>query len=47
MVPKVRSALRTLGPGSRAERAVIADGRTLRALHGALHEGAGTGFRIG
>ena len=47
MVPKVRSALRTLGPGSRAERAVIADGRTMRALHGALHEGAGTGFRLG
>jgi acetylglutamate kinase len=47
MVPKVRSALRTLGPGSHAERAVIADGRTLRALHGALHEGAGTGFRMG
>jgi acetylglutamate kinase len=47
MVPKVRSALRMLGPGSHAERAVIADGRTLRALHGALHEGAGTGFRIG
>lgn len=47
MVPKVRSALRALGPGSRAERAVIADGRTMSALHGALHEGRGTGFRIG
>lgn len=47
MVPKVRSALRALGPGSRAERAVIADGRTMAALHGALHEGSGTGFRIG
>jgi acetylglutamate kinase len=47
MVPKVRSALRALGPGSRAERAVIADGRTKAALHGALHEGGGTGFRIG
>ena len=46
MVPKVRSALRALGPGSRAERAVIADGRLNGALHGALHEGRGTGFRM-
>ena len=45
MVPKVGSALRALGPGSRAERSVIADGRTQRALHRALREGAGTGFR--
>jgi acetylglutamate kinase len=47
MVPKVRSALRALGPGSQAQRAVIADGRRMSALHGALHEGSGTGFRIG
>ena len=45
MVPKVSSALRAIGPGSHAERSVIADGRTQRALHRALHEGAGTGFR--
>jgi acetylglutamate kinase len=47
MVPKVHSALRALAPGSRAERSVIADGRARRALHRALHEGAGTGFRVG
>lgn len=46
MVPKVGSALRALATGSLAERAVIADGRTERALHRALHEGAGTGFRL-
>jgi acetylglutamate kinase len=53
MVPKVRSALRALGPSTetgvavhRARRAVIADGRVAGALHRALHEGAGTGFRI-
>lgn len=46
MVPKVRSALRALGPGSRAERAIIADGRTSAALHRALHEDSGTGFRL-
>ena len=46
MVPKVGSALRALGAGSRAERAVIADGRSQQALHRALHEGAGTGFRL-
>jgi len=46
MVPKVSSALRALGPGSRADRSVIADGRTQRALHRALHEGAGTGFGV-
>jgi acetylglutamate kinase len=46
MVPKVHSALRALAPGSRAERSVIADGRARRALHRALHEGAGTGFRV-
>ena len=46
MVPKVSSALRALAPGSRAERSVIADGRAERALHRALHEGAGTGFRL-
>ncbi len=45
MVPKVHAALRAIGPGSLAERAVIADGRTGAALHRALHEGAGTGFR--
>jgi acetylglutamate kinase len=45
MVPKVSSALRAIGPGSSAERSVIADGRAARALHRALHEGAGTGFR--
>ncbi len=45
MVPKVSSALRAIGPGSRAERSVIADGRTADALRRALHEGAGTGFR--
>ena len=44
MVPKVSSALRAIGPGSRAERSVIADGRTANALRRALHEGAGTGF---
>ena len=46
MVPKVSSALRAIGPGSHAERSVIADGRVERALHRALHEGAGTGFRV-
>ena len=46
MVPKVGSALRALGDVSLAERSVIADGRALRALHRALHEGAGTGFRL-
>ena len=46
MVPKVRSALRALGPGSHAERAIIADGRTMAALRRALHEGSGTGFQI-
>jgi acetylglutamate kinase len=46
MVPKVRSALRALGPGSRARRAVIADGRAVGAIGGALHEGAGTGFHV-
>ncbi len=46
MVPKVRSALRAIGPGSRAERAVIAEGRGVAALHRALHEGSGTGFHI-
>jgi acetylglutamate kinase len=46
MVPKVRSALRALAPGSRAERAVIADGRAVGALERALVGGAGTGFRI-
>ncbi len=46
MVPKVSSALRALAPGSAAERAVIADGRAERALQRALHEGAGTGFRL-
>jgi acetylglutamate kinase len=46
MVPKVSSALRALAPGSRAERAIIADGRVHGALHRALHEGAGTGFRV-
>jgi len=45
MVPKVASALRALAPGSRAERAVIADGRTEGALRRALHEQAGTAFR--
>ena len=47
MVPKVSSALRALGEGSEAERSVIADGRTERALHRALHEGAGTRFDRG
>jgi acetylglutamate kinase len=46
MVPKVGSALRALGHGSLAERSVIADGRTRQALHRALHEGAGTAFRL-
>lgn len=45
MVPKVASALRAVASGSRAERAVIADGRFGGALHRALHEAAGTGFR--
>jgi len=45
MVPKVHSALRAIGPGSHAERAVISEGRTANALRRALHEGAGTGFR--
>jgi acetylglutamate kinase len=47
MLPKVGSALRAIGPGSHAARAVIADGRHQRALHRALHERAGTGFRRG
>lgn len=46
MVPKVSSALQALGDGSLAERSIIADGRRARALHRALHEGAGTGFRL-
>jgi acetylglutamate kinase len=46
MVPKVHSALRAIGPGSHATRSVIADGRTQRALHRALHEGGGTGFAL-
>lgn len=46
MVPKVHSALRALGPGSRAERAVIADGRAVGAIRRALHDDAGTGFRL-
>ena len=46
MVPKVGSALRALDAGSLAERSVIADGRSQQALHRALHEGAGTGFRL-
>jgi acetylglutamate kinase len=46
MVPKVRSALRALAPGSRATRAVIADGRHAAALQRALHEGAGTRFQV-
>jgi acetylglutamate kinase len=45
MVPKVHSALRAIGPGSHAERAVISEGRTADALHRALHEGAGTTIR--
>lgn len=45
MVPKVHSALRAIEPGSMADRSVIAEGRTSRALQRALHEGAGTGFR--
>jgi acetylglutamate kinase len=57
MVPKVRSALRALAsaaPGAGAagtaaragaRRSVIADGRSVGAIHRALHEGAGTGFR--
>jgi acetylglutamate kinase len=44
MVPKVRSALRALGPGSRVERAIVADGRAAHALQRAL-EGSGTAFR--
>jgi acetylglutamate kinase len=46
MVPKVRSAWRALQPGSRAWRAVIADGRTRGALRAALHERAGTQLRV-
>jgi acetylglutamate kinase len=46
MVPKVSSALRAIGPGSLAQRSVIADGRTEHALRRALHEGAGTGFSL-
>ena len=46
MVPKVRSALRALAPLSGARRVVIAEGRATRAIHRALHEGAGTGFRL-
>jgi acetylglutamate kinase len=46
MVPKVRSALRALAPGSRAERAVIADGRAVGAVQRALDDGDGTGFRV-
>jgi acetylglutamate kinase len=47
MVPKVRSALRALGPGSRAERSVIADGRGQAALGRALRAEVGTTFRVG
>ncbi len=46
MVPKVGSALRALDAGSLAQRSVIADGRSSGALRRALHEGAGTGFRL-
>ena len=46
MVPKVGSALRALGAESLASRSIIADGRAERALHRALHGGAGTGFRL-
>jgi acetylglutamate kinase len=46
MLPKVHAALRALAPGSRAERAVIADGRQPGALRGALLEGRGTGLRV-
>jgi acetylglutamate kinase len=45
MVPKVSSALRALGPGSHATRAVIADGRGTDALQRALDGGAGTDVR--
>lgn len=45
MVPKVRSALRALQPGSAASRAIVADGRAPDALRRALDEGAGTSFR--
>jgi acetylglutamate kinase len=44
MVPKVRAALRALGPGSRASRAIVADGRSRDSLQRAL---AGAGTRIG
>jgi acetylglutamate kinase len=44
MIPKVRSALRALGPGSEATRAIVADGRAPGALRRAI-EGAGTSFR--
>jgi acetylglutamate kinase len=47
MVPKVSSALRAIGPGSHAERAIIADGRRQGALQQALHGGAGTSVRPG
>jgi acetylglutamate kinase len=45
MVPKVRSALRAIGPGSGATRAIVADGRVPGALRRALEESAGTSFR--
>jgi acetylglutamate kinase len=44
MIPKVRSALRALGTGSAASRAIVADGRAPNALRQALY-GAGTSFR--
>ena len=42
MVPKVRAALRALRPGSRADRAIVADGRVAGALERALGGGSGT-----
>jgi acetylglutamate kinase len=44
MVPKVRAALRALGPGSDARRAIVADGRARGALHQALVGRSGTRF---
>jgi acetylglutamate kinase len=44
MVPKVRAALRALGPGSSAASAIVADGRAAGALRRALGEGSGTRF---
>ena len=46
MVPKVRAALRAIGPGSAATRAIVADGRAPDAVRRSLAEASGTVFRV-